>query len=411
MPILDRRRRRILTRRALIGAAVLGGTGVAAMGIDLAVAAALYGPDYAWRVIAWRKYQPDDGDRFPARGIAASPRPLALPPDPAGATPARAAFATASGTDDLEAFATRTHTTSLVVLRDGRLAFEGYFNGSQRDTPQGSFSMAKSVTSLLVGAAITDGLMPGIDTLAETLLPDVPGLRGSGIRIRHLLTMTSGFSLNESGPIPGPLGGPWKDWRLMYFAPDLRQVARSVRPVHPPGTVFQYDDRNAMLLGLMLERATHEHVSTYLQRRLWQPMGAASNASWSLDSRASGFEKMESGINATPLDYVKLGLLVLRGGVTERGERLLPASWIDASTEATPIRPGWTKPPGMAYGLLWWLYPRQGAPNDAFADGIFGQVLYVSRATGIVILRTGTSEVGVDWPALIRRWTHVLASR
>jgi CubicO group peptidase (beta-lactamase class C family) len=405
-----RHRHRVLARRALVGTALLGGAGVAAMGIDLAVAAALYGPEYAWRVVAWRNYHPDDGDRFPARSIAASPRPLTLPPDPAGAAPVRAAFTAASGTDDLEVFATRTHTTSLLVLRDGRLAFEGYFNGSRRDTPQGSFSMAKSVTSLLVGAAIADGVMPGIDILAETLLPDVPRLRGSGIRVRHLLTMTSGFSLDDAGPVPGPLGGPWKDWRLMYFAPDLRQVARAVRPVHPPGTVFQYDDRNAMLLGLMLEHATREHVSTYLERRLWQPMGAAFNASWSLDGRASGFEKMESGINARPLDYAKLGLLVLRGGMTERGERLLPTSWIDASTQATPILPGWTKPPGEAYGLLWWLFPRRDAPNDAFADGIFGQELYVSRATGVVILRTGTSEVGTDWPALIHRWVHALAS-
>ncbi len=195
----------------------------------------------------------------------------------------------------------------------------------------------------------------------------------------------------------------------MYFAPDLRRIARAVHPAHPPGTVFQYDDRNPMLLGMMLERATRMHVTDYLRRRLWQPVGAAYPASWSLDSTASGFEKMESGINAAPLDYVKLGLLVLRGGLNERGERLLPSSWIDAATTPGPHLPGWSHPSDMAYGLLWWLYPRPSGPADAFANGIMGQVLYVSRAQGTVILRTGHAEGGVDWPPLIRRWSEALS--
>ncbi len=412
MLVVDRPRQRgrAIARRALIGTAVLGGVGVAAVALDLGAAAAVYGPEYAWRVMTWRRYRPDDGDRFPARAIAASPQPLVFPSD-RGAEPAvRAAFATASGADNLEDFATRTQTTSLLVLRDGQLAFEGYYNGSRRETPQGSFSMAKSVTSLLVGAAEADGIMPGIDTPAERLLPDAPGLRGSGVRIRDLLAMTSGFAFT-TGSLPRPLGSPWNDWKLMYFAPDLRQVARAVRPVHPPGTVFEYDDRNAMLLGMMLERASGEPVSTYLQHRLWQPMGAAFDASWSLDSRASGFEKMETGVNARPLDFARLGHLVLRDGLSERGERLLPTSWIDASTAPGKLLAGWTKPPGLAYGLMWWLYPRAGGPADAVANGIFDQVLYVSRAFGTVILRTGTGGGGLDWLALIHRWTDALGPR
>src|SRR5262249_59016356 len=98
----------------------------------------------------------------------------------------------------------------------------------------------------------------------------------------------------------------------------------AVRPEYRPGTHFLYDDRNPMLLGMMLEGATHEHVATWLAQRLWQPMGTEFPASWSLDSQASGFEKMESGINARPIDFLKIGQLVLRGGVAENGGGVLP---------------------------------------------------------------------------------------
>ncbi len=335
--------------------------------------------------------------------------------DPAGTAQVRATFpriapATAQSGETLEHFLQRTNTTSLLVLRDGHLLYEGYFNGHQRDTVQGSFSMAKSVTSLLIGAAIADGKLPPIDTPAETLLPDMPGLHGSGITLRNLLDMTSGFGMDNARPF-GPFSAPWTDYKLMYFAPDLRRVALAARPRYKPGTHFLYDDRNPMLLGIVLERATHEHVATYLEQRIWQPMGAEYPASWSLDSTASGFEKMESGINARPIDFLKLGALVLRDGVTQTGARLLPASWIAQATAPTPHVAGFPYGDDEFYGLLWWGFTRTAGPPDVFADGIFGQVLYVSRATGIVALRTGDGEAGVDWPRVLRALTDALSTQ
>lgn len=394
-------------RRLLLGATALGSAGVVIAVLDFGAAAAWYGPEYARRLFLWRHPHPDDGNRFPARLLAASRHPIALPIDPGGAKAVRAAFATASGSDDIDAFAERTRTTSLIVLCNGRIRFQGYYNGTSPDALQGSFSMAKSVTSLLVGLAIEGGQLPAVRTPVEHVLPDAQHLAGSGVEIRNLLNMTSGFAFRDH-PIPGPLGSPWSDWKLMYFAPDLRRVALTARPIARPGTLFQYDDRNPMLLGLMLERRTGMHVSQYFEQQLWQPMGAAYSASWNLDSRSSGFEKMESGINATPIDYARLGLLVLRGGLNERGERVVPASWIDAATTPSPIVQGWSYPRGLAYGFFFWLFPRANGPADAFAHGIFGQVLHVSRALGTVILRTGTDESGVDWPTLINRWSEAL---
>ena len=384
-----------------------------AIAADLGAASVTYGLDYVWRWIAWRAPSPHDDARFPARHIAASAHPVHFRTVPDGAALVRAAFTRiappeAQPGEILENFLGRTRTTSMLVLRDGQLLYEGYFNGHQRDTLQGSFSMAKSVTSLLIGAAIAESKLPSIDTPVEDLLPDVKGLRGSKIRLRNLLDMTSGFAINK-GLLFWPFSAPWSDYKLMYFAPDLRAIAAAVRPEYQPGTHFLYDDRNPMLLGMMLERATNEHVATWLAPRLWQPMGAEFPASWSLDSQTSGFEKMESGINARPIDFLKIGQLVLRGGVAESGERLLPERWIEQVSTPTPHVAGWLRGDDFFYGLLWWGFTTVHEPQDVFAEGIFGQVMLVSPANGIVVLRTGDADGGVaSWPRLLRALAKAL---
>jgi CubicO group peptidase (beta-lactamase class C family) len=366
-----------------------------------------------WRVVAWRAPSPHDDARFPARDIAASAHPVHFHVFPDGAALVRAAFTRialleAQPGEILENFLGRTQTTSMLVLRDGQLLYEGYFNGHQRDTMQGSFSMAKSVTSLLIGTAIAESKLPSIDTPVEDLLPNAKGLRGSKISLRNLLNMTSGFAI-EKGRLFWPFSAPWSDYKLMYFAPDLRAIAAAVRPEYQPGVHFLYDDRNPMLLGMMLELATNEHVATWLAQRLWQPMGTEFPASWSLDSQTSGFEKMESGINARPIDFLKIGQLVLRGGVAEHGERLLPESWIEQVTTPTPHVAGWLRGDDLFYGLLWWGFTTVHEPHDVFAEGIFGQVMLVSPANGIVVLRTGDGDGGVaSWPRLLRALAKAL---
>ena len=385
-----------------------------AIAADLWAAAVVYGPEYVWRVVAWRDPSPHDDARFPVRHIAASAQPVHFPAVPDGSALVRAAFAHVASAETqpgeiLENFLARTQTTSMLVLRDGHLLYEGYFNGHQRDTAQGSFSMAKSVTSLLIGAAIVENKLPSIDTPAQDLLPDVKGLCGSKISLRNLLDMWSGFAIDK-GRLFWPFRGPWTDYKLMYFAPDLRAVAAAVRSEYRPGTHFLYDDRNPMLLGMMLEGATHAHVATWLERRLWQPIGAEFSASWSLDSQANGFEKMESGINARPIDFLKIGQLVLRGGVAENGQRLLPESWIEQVTTPTPHVAGWPRGDDFFYGLLWWGFTTGNEPQDVFAEGIFGQVMLVSRAKGIVVLRTGNGDGGVaSWPLLLRALANALS--
>lgn len=375
--------------------------GMLALAGDLAAAAAIYGPAYVWRLIFWRAPNPDDGHRFPSRGFGASIRPTSFSTATGQDGSVRVAFAPVlSGSETLEAFLSRTFSTSLLVLRNNQLVYQGYFNGSRRDTEVGSFSMAKSITSLLVGIALAEGKLPALDTPAARVLPNVPGLK-NGVTIRQIMDMTSGFALDHARPL-GPLSAPWTDYKLMYFSPNLRAVARSVRPIYRPGTHFSYDDRNPMLVGLMLEQQLGEHVTSFLQRRLWDPVGAEWPGSWSLDSESSGFEKMESGINARPLDFLKIGALVLNGGLNLRNERIIPPSWIEAISTPTPRTDNFQGGPDEFYTLFWWGFTRANEPPDIYAHGIFGQVLLVSRARNVVILRTGSSEGGISWPRLLK---------
>lgn len=144
-------------------------------------------------------------------------------------TALRAALHRAS---DVDHFLMRSGTTSLLIYRNHRLLYQSYFNGMTHDRTAPSFSMARSVISLLVGIATAQGKMPPPDTPAAHGLPGVPALR-DGMTIRQVMNMTSGF-VSHSRNLFGPFSAPWTDNKLTYFSPDLRRVARAVYPQYKP---------------------------------------------------------------------------------------------------------------------------------------------------------------------------------
>jgi CubicO group peptidase (beta-lactamase class C family) len=203
----------------------------------------------------------------------------------------------------------RTSTAAFLVVQGGVLRYEGYFNGARPEDLRTSFSVAKPVVATLIGLAIEDGL---IGSIYDPIVDYVPELvdrdpRFSDITIRHLLTMSSGLRYVERW-------WPWSDNVQTYYGTDLRNTGMSARVEQPPGETFLYNNYNLLLEGLVLERATGQSVSDYLSQRLWHPMGAEADASWSLDSTWSGFEKMESGLNAIARDYARFGLLFANDG-------------------------------------------------------------------------------------------------
>ncbi len=275
-------------------------------------------------------------------------------------------------------------TTAFIVLHGDRLLYEGYSNGSDRTDVQTSFSVAKSFVATLVGIAVDEGFL---DSLDDRVVDHVPELvehdpRFREITIRHLITMSSGLSFDEGS-------SPWDDPADTYHGTDLRTaVVTEPDVIEAPGAVFDYNDRDVILLGLVLERATGTSVSEYLESRLWQPMGAESDGSWSLDSDEHGFEKSFVGVNGRAIDFAKLGWIYLNEG--RNGDRqIVSADFVDEATRLDT-----TTDPAPGYQYLWWI---DGADDSFFANGDHGQFIYVDPAAELVIVRHGSGPGDVAW--------------
>jgi CubicO group peptidase (beta-lactamase class C family) len=202
--------------------------------------------------------------------------------------------------------------------------------------------------------------------------------------------MRSGLRYEEDG-------GPWGDDTATYYAPDLRALALTrTEVVEEPGHRFHYNNFNPLLVGLALERAVGMPVAAYLEHRLWRPLGMEADGSWSLDSRASGFEKMESGLNARAVDFAKLGLLVARDG-RFRGRQLLPRAWVQ---DLTRVPTGVGGAPAGSYQSFWWIQDDRNPPA-LFARGKYGQHIYVVPASDLVLVRFGRDAGYRHWPELL----------
>ncbi|TFY98633.1 serine hydrolase domain-containing protein [Ramlibacter rhizophilus] len=374
------------------------------MVLALAWSLAVYPAQYVFRTLAWGESDVDDRLRFPARELLARPGAVELPAD---AQPARvrAAFAAAVQGEDLDAWMAAQQTLGFVVLQHGRVIYEGYYNGHGRDERATSFSAAKSVLATLVAAAAEDGLLD----LDEPVTRRVPELgrrdpRFARFTLRHLLGMRTGIRYVETGL-------PHGDDAKTYYWPDLRALALDQSRIDgEPGTGWLYNNYHPLLLGLVLERATGMPVAKYLEQRLWQPAGMAAAASWSLDSEAAGFEKMESGVNARTLDFARLGQLMLARGTAEGGRRVLSERTVRLLTSPEGAADLSARQPGLYYQLFWWgrRDPRWG---DAFyALGKYGQFIFVSPDNGVVIARNGREQgpPTAQWTALFARMAHEL---
>ncbi len=369
---------------------------------------------YASRIIAWREADFRDFERFPSRAVPAGskefsfkPAPENPPeylrtltyrrdaPDPTPRESMTTPLDSTGGeevTEPLEKFLADSGTTAFLVIRDDTLLYEKYFNGYDRESTQTSFSVAKSFVSALVGIAIEEGHIGSVDDPITKYVPEFKGPRMDKITIRHLLTMSSG--LEYSGEGGG--GGPFGDDAKTYYDPNLRELALTVEPEVEPGTRWEYNNYHPLLLGMVLERATDRPVATYLSQKIWQPLGMEANGSWSLDGEESGFEKMESGINARAIDFAKFGRLYLNRGEWD-GNQVVPASWVEESTRLDT-----TTDPADFYQYFWWVVVARAERGRFMARGNLGQFIYVAPDKDLVIVRMGEDFGYNRWPELLR---------
>ncbi len=374
------------------------------LAVALLIAALIYPFEYVRRVVAWGESDLKDyQEHFPQRDLEAAPEAFYFDEAPDKERVSQV-FETILQVDDFGAFLEASDTQAFIVIQDDAILYEEYPNGTLRDSMLTSFSVAKSFTTALVGIAIAEGYIGSVDDPITDYLPELIDRdpRFGEISIRDLMMMAAGLEYDEMRF--GLFNG---DDPLATYYPDQRQLAlEQPEIIDPPGQYFLYNKYHPQLLGLILERATGVSVTEYTQEKLWDPLGMEFSGSWSLDSEASGFEKMEAGLNARAIDFAKLGRLYLRNGNWD-GVQVIPTEWIAESTQVDPLRQHEAYYPDEMgqvifdrlqgyYKYMWYGYTRDGNGYDFAAEGDHGQFIYVSPRKNLVIVRNGL-EYGSDW--------------
>jgi CubicO group peptidase (beta-lactamase class C family) len=364
-------------------------------------------PDYLYRYIFWGlrlEWSPSDAYKmFPYRTIETVRSPYQFPRATTGALPAEVEYQGGESTRRvaLDELLKSSDTHAFIVLKDGKLLDERYLNGYQRDSICISRSVAKSFTSALVGIAIDEGYIKGLDDPITNYLPELKDRGFDAITIRNLLTMESGIRYRIAEM-------PWDEDALYFLYPNSRQMLLYDSEVsEPPGQSFHYTDFNVGLLAIIIERTTQRTLSDYLQEKIWKPIGMEYPALWSLDSEEDGFELSHVALNARAIDFAKFGQLFLDNGKWN-GTQIISAKWVRESTAPDPTdhRPWETYRPwaeaGGYYKYFWWGQVDGSGDYVYSAIGRWGQFIFVAPKAKVVIVRTGGS-FGVD----LLQWVQV----
>ena len=321
-------------------------------------------------VLSWSQSQREAAfralDRLPilakASRISASPTPLALP---AGAP---------LEIPGLDEYMKAQNTAGIVILQDGKVRLERYGLGFSAAGRWTSFSVAKSFTSTLVGAAIQDGYIKSLD---DTVSRYIPGLRGSAyddVTIRQLLMMTSGVRWNEDYEDPEADVAKFNNAKPDAGMDATVSYMRTLPRAHPPGTVWHYNTGETNLIGVLVSSATGKPLARYLEEKIWHPAGMEADATWLLGK--TGHEIAGCCLQASTRDYARMGLVVLANG-NVGGRQIVPTDWFAQAT----VKQQEIGEPGRGYGYQWWTYD----DGSVAAQGIFGQGIYIDPARRLVI--------------------------
>jgi CubicO group peptidase (beta-lactamase class C family) len=292
-------------------------------------------------------------------------------------------------TMNMKEYMADVRTLCMIVLHDDNIVYEEYFEGSDATTKHISWSVAKSFTSALVGIAVDEG---HIDDIMDPVTKYVPALSESGyndVPIKHILQMSSGIKFNED---------------YADFNSDINRMGRTLALNTPidefimtleneiePGTVNRYVSMDTQVLGMLLTEATGQSVTSYLEEKIWKPMGAEASAYWSVDSNQ--LELTFGFLNAVLRDYARFGLLYMHNG--RRGDnQIVPETWIASSVvpDAPHLIPGTdrTDAEGMGYGYQWWI--PVDSDGEFLAIGVYNQMIYINTKKNVVIAKNSANH-------------------
>ncbi len=281
-----------------------------------------------------------------------------------------------------DAYMAAYRVSGILVLKDGKVALEKYALGRKPTDRWTSFSVAKSVTSTLVGAAIQDGKIKSLNAPVTDYIPDLKGSAYEGVTVRQMLMMSSGVKWNEDYTDPksdvAQAGGSVTEPGVNPMVSYLRKLPRA----NPPGTKFNYNTGETDLVGVLVSKATGKSLAQYASEKIWQPYGMGQDAVWMLDP--GGQERGGCCISMTLRDYGRVGLFIAGGGKAN-GKQIVPADW---TAEATKVQIDNGSPAPGGYGYFWWIPPTGGYQ----AVGIFGQSVTTYKSEGLIIV------VNSAWP-------------
>ncbi|MEY4692871.1 MAG: hypothetical protein RL437_151 [Actinomycetota bacterium] len=286
----------------------------------------------------------------------------------------------------LEKFIADTETNAFLVIKDGKLVFEKYYNGKSKDTLLPTYSVAKTLTSIMIGQLITAGKLKESDTFVSILPEYKAGTDFDLVTIRDLLDMNSGIGVSDNYPT-GPSG-----WGVaiaqMYASTDLYWwLHHNQKMWEKPGTKPEYRSINTQLLGMVIAKLTGETVSEYFQKNVWQPIGAQSQAKWNVD-HVGGIEKTFCCFNATARDFARVGQLFVNNGAANiGGGSVISASYLKRmSTPVVTLDYNW------GYSAQTW-HP---FPDSLLLLGLHGQYIYVQPKEQVVIVKLSDLPTSAD---------------
>ncbi len=282
---------------------------------------------------------------------------------------------------DLDKYMAEQRNAGLIIVQDNKIRFEKYALGYGATGRWTSFSVAKSLTSTMVGAAVKDGFIKSLDDKVTAYIPDLKGSVYDDVTVRQLLTMTSGVKWNEDYEDPKSdvaqfslqKPEPGVDLTVSY----MRKLKREA----PPGTKWVYKTGETNLIGVLVSSATHRKLADYLSEKVWKPYGMEEDGFWILD--ATDHEISGCCVSARLRDYARFGQFILEGGVAG-GKKILPDDWLAQAT----VKQADIGAPGRGYGFQWWTYD----DGSFAAQGIFGQGIFIDPKRHLVIASNG------DWP-------------
>ncbi len=324
---------------------------------------------------------------FPTSELIPSNTPLIFEHGPSIELPSHFIFQ--DNLINVNEYLSRTDVTALLILKDGKITYENYWLTGGKSVKWLSASVAKSFISALIGIAIDQGYINSIDDAVTVYVPQLKDSAYDGVRIKDILQMSSGASWNED--YSDPNSDINRSVRIFALGGSLDEFTASLKNEKKPGTFNRYNSTDTQVLGMLLREATGISVTQYMQKMLWDPIGAEDNAYWLLDSE--NMEVAYGGFNATARDYAKLGELYrLEGNIN--GTQIVPSNWIQASItpDAAHLMPGENALSDypLGYGYQWWIPDDSG---DFMAIGVYNQFIYVSPQNNVVAVQLSANNI------------------